>query len=154
VQAQYSETYTFYTESDDGVRLWVNGQLLVDNWTDHAPTENSGTIALVAGQKYDIKMEFYENGGGAGAHLLWSSASTATQAVPTSQLYVAGGLNFANGFAGATGLTLNGTTTINGNNIQLTDGGGNEAGSAFSTNRQSISKFATQFDFQLLNPNA
>jgi hypothetical protein len=154
VQAQYSETYTFYTESDDGVRLWVNGQLLVDNWTDHAPTENSGTIALVGGQKYDIKMEYYENGGGAVAQLLWSSASTAKQAVPTSQLYVAGGLNFANGFAGATGLTLNGTTTISGNNLQLTDGGGNEAGSAFSTNRQSITKFATQFDFQLLNPNA
>jgi hypothetical protein len=90
VQAQFSETYTFYTTSDDGVRLWVNGQLIIDNWTDHAPTENSGTIALVAGQKYDIKMEFYENGGGATAKLFWSSPSTAKQAVPTSQLYGGG----------------------------------------------------------------
>jgi fibronectin type 3 domain-containing protein len=89
VQAQFSETYTFYTESDDGVRLWVNGQLIIDNWTDHAPTENRAAIALLAGQKYDIKMEFYENGGGATAQLLWSSPSTAQQAVPTSQLYVA-----------------------------------------------------------------
>jgi fibronectin type 3 domain-containing protein len=89
VEAQVSETYTFYTESDDGVRLWVNGQLLIDNWTDHSPTENSATIALVAGQKYDIKMEYYEDGGGATAQLLWSSASSAKQAVPTSQLYVA-----------------------------------------------------------------
>src|SRR5262249_31378718 len=89
VQAQFSETYTFYTQSDDGVRLWVNSQLLIDNWTDHAPTENSATIALVAGQKYDIKMEYYENGGGAVAKLLWSSPSTAKQAIPTSQLYVA-----------------------------------------------------------------
>ena len=51
VQPQFSEVYTFYTQSDDGVRLWVNGQLLVDNWTNHATTENSGTIALAAGQK-------------------------------------------------------------------------------------------------------
>jgi hypothetical protein len=89
VQAQFSETYTFYTDSDDGVRLWVNGVQLVNNWTDHANTENSGTVALVAGQKYDIKMEYYENGGQAVAKLLWSSPSTAKQAVPTSQLYAA-----------------------------------------------------------------
>src|SRR5262249_5946275 len=87
VQAQYSQTYTFYTDSDDGVRLWVNGQQLINNWTDHSPTENSGTIALVAGQKYSIIMEYYEDAGGAVAKLLWSSPSTAKQVVPTSQLY-------------------------------------------------------------------
>ena len=59
MQAQRTQTYTFYTTSDDGVRLWVNNQLVVDNWTDHAATENSGAIALTAGQRYDIRMEFY-----------------------------------------------------------------------------------------------
>jgi hypothetical protein len=87
VQAQYSEIYTFTTVSDDGVRLRVNGQVLVDNWTDHGPTENSGTIALVAGQKYNICLDYYENGGGATVKLLWSSPSTAKQIVPKSQLY-------------------------------------------------------------------
>jgi hypothetical protein len=91
VQAQFGETYTFYTTSDDGVRLWVNGVPLVNNWTDHAPTENSGTIALAAGQKVDVKMEYYENGGGAVAKLLWSSPSTPKQVVPMSQLYPAAG---------------------------------------------------------------
>src|SRR5258708_18151897 len=43
VQAQFNETYTFYTDSDDGIRLWVNGQLIINNWTDHAPTEDSAT---------------------------------------------------------------------------------------------------------------
>jgi hypothetical protein len=89
VQAQFSETYTFYTNSDDGVRLWVNGVQLVNNWTDHANTQNSGTIALVAGQKYAIKMEYYENAGQAVAKLLWSSPSTPKAAIPTKQLYVA-----------------------------------------------------------------
>src|SRR4029078_1155005 len=87
VEPAFSELYTFYTTSDDGVRLWVNGQQIINNWTDHGPTENSGTIALVAGQKYDIKMEFYENGRGGTAKLFWSSPSTAKKAVPTSQLY-------------------------------------------------------------------
>ena len=87
VQAQFSETYTFTTLCDDGVRLWVNGQLLVDDWTDHPPTENSGTITLLAGQKYDVKMEYFENGGGAVAKLSWASPSTAKQIIPMSQLF-------------------------------------------------------------------
>ena len=91
VQAQFSQTYTFYTTSDDGVRLRVNGQLIIDNWTDHGPTENSGTIALTAGQRYDIRMEFYENGGGAIAKLSWSGPSTPKAIIPQSQLYSTSG---------------------------------------------------------------
>jgi phage-related protein len=101
VQAQFTETYTFSTLSDDGVRLWVNGQLLVDNWSDHAPTENSGSIALAAGQSYDIKLEYYENAIGAVARLLWSSPSTPKALVPRTQLYSAatstGGTNVGSG---------------------------------------------------------
>jgi hypothetical protein len=89
VQAQFTETYTFYTDSDDGVRLWVNGQLLINNWTDHPPTENSATFSLVAGQKVDLKMEYYENGGGAVAKLLWSSPSTPKQVIPQGRLFPA-----------------------------------------------------------------
>jgi glucose/arabinose dehydrogenase len=87
VEAQFTGVYTFYTQSDDGVRLWVNGQQIINNWTDHAPTENSGTIQLTAGQRYDIRMEFYENGGGATARLSWSSASVPKAVVPTTRLY-------------------------------------------------------------------
>jgi hypothetical protein len=87
VQPRYSETYTFYTTSDDGVRLWVNDQRLIDNWTGHSPTENSGTITLTAGQKYDIKMEYYEGGVTAVAKLLWSSPSQAKEVIPQSRLY-------------------------------------------------------------------
>ncbi len=87
VGAQYNEEYTFYTLSDDGVRLWVNGQLLIDNWTEHAPTEDSGIITLAAGEKYDIVMEYYEQGGGAEARLFWSSASTSKQIIPQTRLF-------------------------------------------------------------------
>jgi len=87
VEPLYSETYTFYTTSDDGVRLWVDSQAVIDNWTDHGPTEDSGTIALTAGVQYDIQMDFYENGGGAVAQLEWSSPSQAREVIPQSQLY-------------------------------------------------------------------
>jgi LmbE family N-acetylglucosaminyl deacetylase len=87
VEPRFTETHSFYTVSDDGVRLWVDGRLLIDNWTHHAPTENSGTIALVAGQRYDIRMDFFEGSSGATARLLWSSASQAKQTIPQAQLY-------------------------------------------------------------------
>jgi hypothetical protein len=82
VQPQFSQTYTFYTKTDDGVRLWVNGQLLIDEWVDQGATEWSATIALNAGQKYSITMEYYENGGGASAQLSWSSPSLAKSVIP------------------------------------------------------------------------
>jgi hypothetical protein len=61
--------------------------LIIDNWTDHAPTENSGTISLTAGQKVDIRMEMYENAGGAVAKLFWQAPGVAREVVPRSQLY-------------------------------------------------------------------
>jgi hypothetical protein len=89
VQPQFSETYTLYTVSDDGVRLTVNGQVVVDNLTIHPATEDSGTITLAAGQKYDIRLEYYENTFDAVIQLLWSSPSQAKEVVPRSQLFPA-----------------------------------------------------------------
>jgi PKD repeat protein len=87
VQPLYSDTYTFHTVSDDGVRLWVNGQKIVDNWTNHAATENGGTTTLQAGVKYTIVMEYYENQYDATAQLLWSSPSRSKQIIPTACLF-------------------------------------------------------------------
>ena len=87
VQPQFSETYTFSTTTDDGVRLWVNGQLIIDEWVDQAPTTWTGTIALQAQQFYNIQMDYYQNQGGAVASLSWSSPSTPPSIIPTSQLY-------------------------------------------------------------------
>ncbi len=86
VQAQYSETYTFYVNTDDGVRLWVNGIQLVNDWVDRL-AEKKGTISLTAGQKYSITLEYYENKGFATAQLSWSSPSTNKTIIPQSQLY-------------------------------------------------------------------
>lgn len=87
VEPQFTQTYTFETQSDDGVRLWVNNQLIINQWNDHPLTIHTGQIALVAGQRYDIKLEFYERGGGAIARLLWSSPSRPKQVVPADRLF-------------------------------------------------------------------
>ena len=87
VKPRYGETYTFFTRSDDGVRLWVNGEKLIDNWTNHAPTTNQGQISLQAGQSYSIRLEYYENAGGAVCQLRWSSASQIKEVVPQERLY-------------------------------------------------------------------
>jgi hypothetical protein len=87
VQPQFTQTYTFYTQSDSGVRLWVNGRQLVNNWTDHALTENSGSIALTAGQRYDVRIDYYESTNTAAMRLLWSSPSTVKAVVPTARLF-------------------------------------------------------------------
>ncbi|WP_375772825.1 PA14 domain-containing protein [Archangium gephyra] len=86
VTPRFSELYTFHTITDDGVRLWVNGQLLIDKWVDQGPTEHTGTITLVAGTPYSLKLEYYERGGGAAALLLWSSSSQWREIIPSSQL--------------------------------------------------------------------
>ncbi len=88
VEPQFNETYTFSTTTDDGVLLWVNGQLLVSAWQPQGPTTWSGSIALKAQQRYNIEMEYFQQGGGAVAQLQWSSPSTgAAVDIPESQLY-------------------------------------------------------------------
>ena len=88
-----TSTYNFYTNSDDGVRLYVNGQAIISNWTDHGPTINVGTIALNAGQLYDIVLEFFENGGGAIISLEYeaSGVGIARQILPSTRVYPASG---------------------------------------------------------------
>jgi glucose/arabinose dehydrogenase len=87
IEPLHSETYTLYTVSDEGVRLWLNGRLLIDNWISHPPTENSARISLVGGRKYFIRIDYREDAGGAVAKLLWSSPSQPKQVIPRSQLY-------------------------------------------------------------------
>ncbi len=87
LEALYSETYTLRTMTDDGVRLYIDGQLVIDDFTDHPAQSATAQVALVAGQRVDIVMEYYENGGGASAQLFWSSPSQIEQIIPQSALY-------------------------------------------------------------------
>jgi hypothetical protein len=86
VTPERTEAYTFHAVSNDGVRLWVGGKLLVDDWTDHSAREKSGTIDLEAGRKVEVRMEYYQGGGDSAARLLWSSAGGKKGVVPAERL--------------------------------------------------------------------
>lgn len=87
IQAESTGPYTFTTNSDDGVRVYINGQLVIDDYTYHAPTLDHGTLNLVAGQKYSIDIKYFQGGGGSVLQLFWQAPGLSYQIVPTSQLY-------------------------------------------------------------------
>lgn len=82
-----TETYTFCTQSDDGVRLWVNGTQVINDWTDHGQTKDCGNISLTAGQKYSVRLEFYENGGDSVIELSEKTSIITEQIIPRAQLF-------------------------------------------------------------------
>ncbi len=86
VVPRYSQTYTFATTSDDGVRLWVDGRLVIDAWTKHARRVDTGTVTLTAGQAVPIVVEYFDGTRHAVAELRWSSTSQTSQIVPTTRL--------------------------------------------------------------------
>ncbi len=69
--APVSGEYIIGTESDDGSRLFIDGQLIVDSWGHHAMEQKSGKAILKKGKKYDIRLEYYDAGGNAAVKLLW-----------------------------------------------------------------------------------
>ena len=86
--APSSEAYTFYLYSDGGARLWVNNQLVINRWQPPSePQTRSAPVELKAGEKADVRVEYYNAGGKAAIHLLWSSASTPKQIIPQQHLY-------------------------------------------------------------------
>jgi hypothetical protein len=88
VQPQYSETYIFLLGSGGGHRLRIDNKLILAGWIEHYPdVYRSMPITLIAGKKYDIKLEYFNTGGGTGMGLLWTSASQVLEYIPQSQLY-------------------------------------------------------------------
>jgi len=87
VQPEFSERYTFTTSSDDGVRLTIDGQVVLENFTQHAQAQDSGSVRLEAGRLHELKLEYFDSGGKALVFLAWESPSQPRQLVPTERLY-------------------------------------------------------------------
>ncbi len=77
----FEGTYTFTATSDDGIRVWIDGQLIIDSWVDQAQTDHTNSFYLTAGVRHDLKVEYYENTGAAVAALSWSGPETAKEIV-------------------------------------------------------------------------
>ena len=90
IQPQYSETYTFEVSAREGCVLAIGGQAIIKNWTSlSAVTSMRGSIALQAGVRYDIQLDYFSKDGLAASqtHLYWYSDSQVRQIVPTERLY-------------------------------------------------------------------
>ncbi len=106
VEAEFTEAYRFTTQNNDGIRVWLDGKLIVDDWNDfqsgllYQYTYNSRMdqnlstwIPLSAGRKYALRVEYYENAKFQDrplpqCHLMWESAITRQrQHIPSRFLY-------------------------------------------------------------------
>ncbi|MNB77178.1 Mannan endo-1,4-beta-mannosidase [compost metagenome] len=89
LKAEFSETYNFYTYSDDGIRVWVDGVLVIDSWVKQSGTERKGSIQLIQGKLHELKVEYYENQGDAKAILMWESHSRPREVIPSGAYVLA-----------------------------------------------------------------
>ena len=87
LQAQFTEPYALHVVCDDRARLWLDGELIIDEWYEHAESLSTAVVNLEAGRRYVLRLDYFENRGRASVRLLWSSPSTPQQVVPQSQLY-------------------------------------------------------------------
>lgn len=86
IKVTTTEIYTFYTTSNDGSKLFIDGVEIVDNDGLHAPVEQSGTVAFTPGV-YPITIVYFQDGGTTALSASYSSASISKQNLPFSVLY-------------------------------------------------------------------
>ena len=84
-------TYTLITETDDGVRVWVDDELVIDDWNGHFVTRNEAQVALTAGTPAKLRIDYFEIDLAASARLKWSSPTIAEEVVPRERLAAADG---------------------------------------------------------------
>ena len=88
IAAKYSETYTMFATVDDGVRVWIDHKLVLDDWHDHRATQFANQFTFVAGRQYDFKVEYMEiDGGQASVRLYWQSPSQPREFIPEDSLF-------------------------------------------------------------------
>lgn len=78
--------YKFYTKSDDGSRLLIDGKVVVENGGLHGMDEKDGDVELKAGN-HEIKVEFFENDGQHGCIASWEPAGGAKDVIPENVLF-------------------------------------------------------------------
>jgi beta-glucosidase len=80
-----SGKYRLGATADDGLRVYLDGKLIVEDWTEHAPTTRTGEVTLEAGRSYDLKFEYFEGRIGAVAKLVWQPPARQTTGSPYAE---------------------------------------------------------------------
>ncbi len=86
LEVQEAGKYTFFTNSDDGSKLYVNGTQIVDNDGDHGVMERSGSLKLAKG-RHLVRVEFFNGGGGFHLDAKYKGPNVPKQIIPANHLY-------------------------------------------------------------------
>lgn len=85
IEAPATGDYTFYASGDNGFRLFIDGEPVIDHWEpDWDNEQTSAPVRLTAGERHDFRLEMFQDTGGANMFLRWSSPAMARQVVPQS----------------------------------------------------------------------
>jgi len=99
IMPDFTEEYTFSAQADDGMRLYMDGKLILDLWDvknegtdseamrEQANARTTGKVKLEKGKMYSIKLEYYETLQNASIALFWESASAKKEVVPQKNLF-------------------------------------------------------------------
>ncbi|MBG0850563.1 glycoside hydrolase family 2 [Streptomyces spinoverrucosus] len=86
---------TFSIIGDNGFRLWIDGEPVIDHWVDDWDREQtSAPVELTAGRSYDIKVEYFEHWGGSNLHLRWTPPNGVKTAIPQSAFRLPEGYDY------------------------------------------------------------
>jgi len=91
---------TFYTLSDDGIRVYIDDKLVINNWNNHGAVYDIYKLKLEAGKERKIVVEYYQSGGGAAIQLGWDYDLSAGQDLIAKAVEVAKSADVAIVFAG------------------------------------------------------
>jgi len=86
LEVAIADTYTFITSSDDGAALWLNDEQIISQWVDQGTTDAFSEPIYLEPGIYSLRMEYYENGGGAVAQLSWQTPEMAREIIPPGPL--------------------------------------------------------------------
>ena len=87
LEVDLTDTYTFHITANDGFRLWLDGQPIIDFWDNRATdSRQSEPIELVGGTTHSIRMEYFESADTAIAQLFWESSTREQQIIPSGAL--------------------------------------------------------------------
>src|SRR5688572_2346219 len=82
-------TYTIITDTDDGVRVWIDDTIVIDDWQGHFVTRNEAAVDLTAGVPAKIRVDYFEYDIAASARLSWASATLPEEVIPEARLLAA-----------------------------------------------------------------
>ena len=119
IEVPASDSWTFGIESDDGSRLWISDDLVIDNDGLHGMVDRTGSIELMAG-RHPIRVEFFENGGGAGCIARIAGPGMAYGVIPDAM--------WSHGGTVADPADLNGDGDVDGADLGLLLGGWEQPG--------------------------